>query len=209
VLLASFNMPMPAYTQAILDVSGWLRSHGILCGVAVAVLVATWFILRRLEFVASWIDKLVLRLPLYSRIYQAIVTSQISRNYRALMLSGATADEALQLCAEMLSNRAARAEIRRLRREIHDTGANLGTALRRSGYFPPEAVSIIATAEMTGHLEQALREVSEEYEEIARENVEAALAVIGPALVIATAAFVGSVLIGLFLPLSKVFENIR
>ena len=209
VLLKSFDMPMPTYTQAILDVSDWLRTHGILAGIAVAVLVATWFTLRRLEFVASAIDQLLLRLPLYSRIYQAIVTSQISRNYRALMLSGATADEALQLCAEMLSNRAARAEIRRLRREIHDTGANLGTALRRSGYFPPEAVSIIATAEMTGHLEQALREVSEEYEEIARENVEAALAVIGPALVISTAAVVGGVLIGLFLPISKVFENIR
>jgi type II secretory pathway component PulF len=164
---------------------------------------------RRIEGVAALVDTVVLRLPVYRHVYQAIVTAQICRNYRALMLSGATAGEALKLCADMLSNRAARAEIRRVRREVVRDGANLGTALRRCGYFPPEAVSIIATAEQTGHLDQALREVSDEYEELARETVEASLAILTPLLVIATAAMVGAALTGLFLPIAKVFENLH
>lgn len=209
VLIDGFAMPMPGYTQAILTASDWLRTNGLVGLAAVAVLVAAWLALRRTEVVATAVDRLLLRLPLYRGIYQAIVTAQISRNYRALMLSGAPANEALQLCAEMLGNRAARAEIRRLRREMQNTGANLGTALRRSGYFPPEAVSIIATAEATGALDQALLEVSQEYEELAREAVESALSVIGPVLVIATAGIVGAVLVGLFLPLSKLFEHLH
>jgi type II secretory pathway component PulF len=209
VLIAGFGMPMPGYTQAILDASDWLRANGALLLAAGVVLAVAAPFVRRIESAAALTDRVILRLPLYRKIYQAIVTAQICRNYRALMLSGATADEALKLCADMLSNRAARAEIRRVRREILQDGANLGTALRRCGYFPPEAVSIIATAEQTGHLDQALREVSDEYEELARESVEASLAIVSPALVIGTAAMVGGVLTGLFLPMAKVFENLH
>jgi type II secretory pathway component PulF len=209
VLIGGFGMAMPAYTQAILDLSDWLRANGPLLLALLAALAGAGLAARRIEAVARVADTVILRLPLYRRIYQAIVTAQICRNYRALMLSGATADEALKLCADMLSNRAARAEIRRVRREILQDGANLGTALRRCGYFPAEAVSIIATAEQTGHLDQALRVVSDEYEEIARESVEASLAVISPALVIGTAAMVGAVLCGLFLPIAKLFEHLH
>jgi type II secretory pathway component PulF len=209
VLIGSFGMPMPGYTQGILDGAEWLRGHGILLVVAVGLLMAACSVARRIEGVAALVDTVVLRLPVYRHVYQAIVTAQICRNYRALMLSGATAGEALKLCADMLSNRAARAEIRRVRREVVRDGANLGTALRRCGYFPPEAVSIIATAEQTGHLDQALREVSDEYEELARETVEASLAILTPLLVIATAAMVGAALTGLFLPIAKVFENLH
>ena len=209
VLLGSFGMQLPGYTQAIIDGADWLSHHGLLLLLVLMALLGAGHFLRQLDSVALAWDRLALRLPFYRKIYQAIVTSQICKNYRALILSGATADEALQLCAEMLSNRAARTEIRRLRREMHDTGASLGTALRYCAYFPPEAVSVITTAEATGHLPKALHELAAEYEETARESVEVALGVMSPALVIVPALVVGAILVGLFLPMAKLFENIR
>ena len=207
-LLGAFGGQLPAYTRAILAGADWVQAHVFQLLGAIALVAVAWSFLSRIEAVSLAIDRVTLRLPLYRKIYQAIVTSQICKNYRALMLSGATADETLALCAEMLSNRAARAEIRRMRREMHDTGANLGTALRRCGYFPPEAVTVIATAEATGNLAEALQTIAAEYEDEARESVQVALAVLNPVLIIVPALFVGAVLVALFLPLARLFEQL-
>ncbi len=207
-LLAAFNIPLPAYTLAVLGTADWLRSHILLLAAAGVMLMFAFNRIRANDRLALILDRLVLRLPLYAKIYRAIFTTLFAKNYRALLLSGATADEALALCSDMFSNRAARAEIRRLRREMHDAGANLGTALRRSGYLPPEAISAIATAEDTGALPETLRLLAEQYETDANEAVSATLSWIGPALIVCMGVIIGAVLLALFIPMAEFFKYV-
>ncbi len=207
-LLAAFNMTLPAYTVAVLGIAEWFRANGLFIAAAGALAAFAFNRIRANDRLALVLDRAILRLPLYSKIYKAIFTTLFSKNYRALLLSGATADETLALCSEMFANRAARAEIRRLRREMHDAGANLGTALRRSGYLPPEAISAIATAEETGALPETLKLLADQYETEANEAVSAALGWLGPALIVCMGVVIGAVLLALFIPMAEFFKYV-
>jgi len=207
-LLASFNMPLPAYSVAVLGIADWARTHMPLIVSAAAIAAVAFIRLRRIERFALAFDRAFLRVPIVARIYRAIFTTLFTKNYRALFLSGATADDNLALCVEMFKNRAARAELRRVRREMHDDGANLGTALRRCDFLPPEAVSAIATAEETGKLDETLKMLAEQYETEANEAVSDALSWLSPALIILMGAIIGAVVLALFIPMAEFFKYV-
>jgi type II secretory pathway component PulF len=207
-LLDAFNMSLPAYTLGIISTSRWVQHYWPVLAAGAVAVVAAWHLVRRVERLALVLDRVLIRAPLYRKIYQALTTAIVAKNIRSLVSSGATAIEALSLCEAIVSNLATRAEIRRLVRDMRD-GANFGTALRRSGYFPPEAVSIIATGEESGFFDKALDDVSTEYATSAREAVEDALSFLQPALVVLCAVLVGAVLFGLFLPLAQLYDTIQ
>ena len=73
--------------------------------------------------------------------------------------------------------------------------------------FPPLSIDMIEVGESTGALPQMLNSVAEFYEEDVGTRLQAALALIEPAIMIFMGIFVAFVLVSLYLPIFSLAES--
>jgi type IV pilus assembly protein PilC len=73
--------------------------------------------------------------------------------------------------------------------------------------FPPLSIDMVEVGESTGALPQMLNSVAEFYEEDVGTRLQAALALIEPAIMIFMGIFVAFVLVSLYLPIFSLAES--
>ena len=83
----------------------------------------------------------------------------------------------------------------------------MSTALSSTGVFPPLSIDMVEVGESTGALPQMLNSVAEFYEEDVGTRLQAALALIEPAIMIFMGIFVAFVLVSLYLPIFSLAES--
>jgi type IV pilus assembly protein PilC len=86
-------------------------------------------------------------------------------------------------------------------------GQPMSTALSSTGVFPPLSIDMVEVGESTGALPQMLNSVAEFYEEDVGTRLQAALALIEPAIMIFMGIFVAFVLVSLYLPIFSLAES--
>ena len=87
-------------------------------------------------------------------------------------------------------------------------GLSLTESLRRREVFPAMAEGLIKVGEESGNLGKMMGVISDNYEEILDENITRVTSLIEPILVIGLSFFVGTIVIGLFLPIIALIQNI-
>ena len=83
----------------------------------------------------------------------------------------------------------------------------MSRALSSTGVFPPLSIDMVEVGESTGALPQMLNSVAEFYEEDVGTRLQAALALIEPAIMIFMGIFVAFVLVSLYLPIFSLAES--
>ena len=83
----------------------------------------------------------------------------------------------------------------------------MASALSSTGIFPPLSIDMVEVGESTGALPQMLNSVAEFYEEDVSTRLQAALALIEPAIMIFMGIFVAFVLVSLYLPIFSLAES--
>ena len=198
--LRSGNTALPPLTQALMDVSGWIRAHGlaVLAGLAAAA-AAAWLVRlhprgREAE------DAFLLHVPVTGKILRTSGTAVFARVMSMLLESGVTLLDALRVSTRVLPNR-------RLARRIDSArdgvmrGEPLSAVLARAPEFLPMLPRMAAVAETTGSLGEAFGEVARFHETLLAISVKRLSAVIEPVTILVTGAIVGFVYVSFFLAL--------
>jgi type II secretory pathway component PulF len=217
VLLDSLNVPLPAITRLILNCSGFVEAHWPVILVAGGLTVIGLRTVRSAPVLGTAIDRLFLRLPLVGGVFQALVTAEVAKNYRALYVAGADAGSTFAACAGVVRNRALRAALLRSRTLLESGIVTAGNpdapaiteALRATGYFPELALTIIGTGETSGGLVRALDNVAKHYSTKAQERIQTLFAVFDKVVMLALIATVGAVVIGMWMPIMTAAQNIH
>ena len=217
LLLDSLNVPLPAITHQVLGASAWVQtSWPWIIGAAALFLIGVRF-LRLLPPVAMATDRVILRLPFLGGIFQALVTAEVAKNYRALYSAGTDAGSTLAACAGVVRNRALKAALLRSRTLLESGIVTAGNpdapaiteALRATGYFPELALTIIGTGEASGALALALDNVAKHYAVRAQERVQVFFAVFEKAVMLGVIAIVGAIVVGLWMPIMTAAQNLQ
>lgn len=216
-LVDALNVPLPAITRAVLGVSAFAQSFWPHFAVAVVGLVVVTQFIRGWPKAAATIDRIVLRLPLAGGVFQALVTAEVAKNYRALYSAGADAGSTLNACAGVVRNRALKSALLRSRTLLESgivdacnpDAPAITQALRATGYFPELALTIIGTGEMSGALAPALDKVARHYAAMAQERVQVLFAMFEKLVLLALIAVVGAIVIGLWLPIATATQHIH
>ncbi len=146
---------LPVLTRGLISLSDFLQNNWILLvsSIIISTVVTSW-LLRR-EGPKYQFHKLLLRLPLISRLVRGMNAARFARTFSILASSGVPVLEAMSISAEVVTNLPMRSAVDEAARRVRE-GTAINKALDSSGYFPPMTVHLIASGEASGNLDEML-----------------------------------------------------
>jgi type IV pilus assembly protein PilC len=149
----------------------------------------------------------LLKLPLIGNCMMTWCVVIFSRTFGDLLICGCSVVESLKMARESIGNYYMKEKLSFTIEDVQQ-GSSLTDSLRRRSVFPAMAEGLIKVGEESGKLGEMMNKVASSYEEQLNEIITRLTSMIEPVLVIFLAGFVGSVVIGLFLPLVSLIQNI-
>ncbi|MCD6162629.1 MAG: type II secretion system F family protein [candidate division Zixibacteria bacterium] len=206
-MFSGLGAELPAPTQMVLNLSGFLRSNILTMIVAaIAALVGFKFALRNPNFNLAF-DKFKLRMPLLGDLIRKSSISRFTRTLSTLLSSGVSILDALEITAKTSGNLVIQHAIRKSMLSIAE-GETITAPLKESGVFPPMVTQMISVGEKTGGLDDMLSKIADFYDEEVDAAVAALTSVIEPIIIVFMGAVIGGILIAMYLPMFDIIGKI-
>jgi type II secretory pathway component PulF len=122
-----------------------------------------------------------------------------------LYRSGITALRGLEICRDLVGNRAVARALDDVRRGVLE-GTPMHKSLAQHDVFSPTLITMIATGESSGSLDFALQSVADYYNKIIPRRIKIVFAIFDPVMMITLIAIVGVVALSVVLPILQLWE---
>jgi type II secretory pathway component PulF len=114
--------------------------------------------------------------------------------------------ESLRLAREIVKSATIRQSLQYALNDLAH-GMTLSEAMGRHHIFPPTAQGLMSVGDRSGTIGAMMSRIAEKYESQLHGHIERMTKLLEPTLVLFLAGFVGSIVIGLFLPLVVIIEG--
>lgn len=205
-LLTGLAMHVPFLTQVVIWISQALvRGWPVLLGLAVGLPLAGQLALRSPRL-ARALDLFLMRLPVFGPLIAMFALSRFAHNLAMLHRAGIPLLRGLELCEQVVGNRAVSQALADVRRGVAE-GTPLSRCLSRHELFPPALVTMVATGEASGSLGDSLRGISEFYNKLIPRRIKLVFSVFEPAVMLTLIALVGCVALAVVLPIIQLWQT--
>jgi type II secretory pathway component PulF len=200
---------LPLITQVVIDTSNFLRSYGIFIaiGLVVAILsLKTWFASEKGKRV--W-EGLILHVPMIGPLVAQFAMARFCRMLGTLLGAGVPLVQSLNVARRSIGNQilvdAVGQSIERVQQ-----GGRLGQSLADCKMlFPSSALEMISVAEESGKLDVELVRLAGVTEGDLNRNLQTTVSFAEPLLLFLIAAFIGTIFIGMLLPVLSMSQYIH
>jgi general secretion pathway protein F len=199
-VFADVGQELPRLTVAMINISSFLRDHGIwlLLG-SIALIAAAAHGMRYLSFRRA-VHAFLLRIPLVGRLNRGINAGRFARTFSILAGSGVTVLEALRISSQVISNVPIRESVVEAASKVRE-GSGISRALERSGQFPPMMLHLISSGEASGRLESMLERAALNQEREVESTIASLLAVFEPLLILIMGGVVLLIVMSVLMPI--------
>jgi type II secretory pathway component PulF len=192
VLLGKSGQKLPVITQALISVSLFCGHWwwAILALVVAAVLGAKAAVSTPVG--RDWWDRFQLGVPVVGPVLRARFLAEVMQNLSTLVSNGVTMLAAMDLMRAATGNVYLKGLLERVADMVRE-GSSLAAAMRRTGFFPPVLLDILAVGEQTGDLSGSLARAAKRYDRELSSRIQHLTTLIQPAVILIVALFVGVV----------------
>jgi type II secretory pathway component PulF len=208
-IFAEFGGKLPWLTTLIVAASKYLMSYGWV--VAIVAIIAGVTIKRGLssEGGKRFVERTMLKTPLLGKVAARFALVRFARMLGTLVGAGVPLVSSLRTAKEALGNQTLADAVGRAIEEVQR-----GTALSKSLsgnvlLFPASVIEMIAVAEETGRLDKELVRLSIAYEGELDRNLRMLVALAEPLMLFMMAGLVGTVVVGMLLPVFNLSDLIK
>lgn len=208
-LFKNIGGELPAYTRFLITLSQYMRS--VWMGLfAVSVLVSLYFVRRyyRTEKGREHIDGMFLSLPLFGDLSRKVAIARFCRTFGTLIKAGVPMLSALDVVKDTAGNASIARSVEKIYNEVRQ-GGSISKPMARLTLFPTMVTQMVAVGEETGNLDEMLTKVAEFYDMEVDNSVESLTSLLEPIMVVGIGGIVGSVVIGMYLPIFSVIEQLH
>lgn len=199
---------LPLLTKVMLEISKFLRSWKIVIPfIAAIVFVFAFRQYYKTPVGRLQIDKLKLKLPIFGDLVEKSAVARFTRVFGTLTRSGVPILDSLEIVRDIAGNQVIANSIDAARAEIQQ-GGMISLALQKDNVFPLMAIQMISIGEETGELDAMLMKVADFYEDEVEQAVKALTSVLEPIMMVVLGGMVGVILLSMYLPMFKVFEEL-
>lgn len=199
-IFASADMELPFITQVLLNISHIMKKYFLV--LLVGIVAAVVGLAKYLNTVKGkhMMQRLTLRLPKFGTIFANSAVSRFTRSLSILTASGVPMIQGLEIVARVVNNVEYSSAILHARKGVSE-GMTLSQGLGVSDRFPPMVLHMIKVGEDSGALDTMLEKVADFYEAEVKYTVERLSSIIEPLLILFLALIVGTMLVGVMLPM--------
>jgi len=207
-IFRSFGIDLPRMTQILLDVSRFSVDRWyVVFGLPIVLFVVHIMALRRSYAYRYRVHKIMLKLPLIGPMLSKALIAAFTRNFGTLVQAGVPHLDALGIVRDATRNEVLAEGVESIRKTVRE-GEGIARPMGETGLFDDLVVNMVDVGEATGELDRMLLKVADAYEIQVDRQIDSLFKVIEPMLLIVVAAFVGFIVVALFLPLLEIMNTI-
>ena len=204
-----FGGKLPALTQFTVGLSDFITSKWYLVIVITVAAIRGFFAWKRSKWGRPQWDAFRLRIPLrIGEVVQKVALARWSRTLSALVSAGVPILQAIEVTGTTAGNKVVEDAMDR----VHDSvkrGGTIAAPLKDVNVFPSMVVHMIGVGEETGALDTMLTKIADFYEEEVSAAIKALTSILEPVMIILIGGIVGFIVISMYLPLFKVYDQIK
>ncbi|NJO45554.1 MAG: type II secretion system F family protein [Oscillatoriales cyanobacterium RM2_1_1] len=152
-------------------------------------------------------DRIYLKLPLFGPLIEKSAVARFCVIFGSLTRSGVPIMSSMEIVRDVAGNQTIADAIENARVNIQQGGL-ISTALAEKEVFPALAIQMIAIGEESGELDKMLMKVGAFYETEVEEAVKSLTSALEPLMILVVGGIVASVLLSMYLPMFKVFQDL-
>jgi type II secretory pathway component PulF len=192
VLLGKSGQKLPVITQALITTSlfcahWWWAIAAFIGAVIMGLRIAVATPAGR-----AWWQRAQLDVPVVGPVLKARFYAEVMQNLSTLVSNGVTMLSAMDLMRAATGNVYLKGLLERVGNMVRE-GSSLASAMRRTGFFPPVLLDILAVGEQTGDLAGSLARAAKRYDRELTSRIQHLTTLIQPAVILIVALFVGVV----------------
>lgn len=202
-LYKGFGADLPAFTQAVINLSRFVQRDGVYIAVVLGLAVyAFLYFKKRSKAMREFLDRASLKIPIIGPILNKSAIARYARTLSTMFSAGVPLVEALDSVAGATGNIIYENAVHRMRDEVA-TGQRLQRAMESTGLFPNMVNQMIAVGEESGSLDEMSGKVATFYEAEVDNAVDAMSSLLEPMIMAILGVLVGSLVIAMYLPIFK------
>jgi type IV pilus assembly protein PilC len=198
--------PLPGITVFLINCSNSMVQTWYYWLIGVATIIIGFKVANKIPAGKYGLDYCKYNMPLFGPIIAKTAVSRFSRTLGTLMSSGVPVLSALAIVKETSGNEVVAEAVQKVYDAVKE-GEGIAAPLSRTKVFPEMVISMVEVGEETGKLPEMLDKIANTYEEEVDNAVGALTSLIEPLMIVALAGMVGTIVIALFLPLTKIIEK--
>src|SRR5918998_103886 len=205
-----FGGDLPVITKFTVQLSHFVTGRWYL---GLAIVVGCVYAFRKWKSTEKgreqW-DRFKLRVPFkIGDIVQKVALARFSRTYSALISAGVPMLQAIEITGRTAGNRVVELAMENVRDSVKSGGSIAQPMKEEPAAFPMMVTQMVAVGEETGALETMLSKVADFYEDEVAAALKALTSILEPLMIIVVGAIVGFIVISMYMPMFKVYDQIR
>lgn len=199
------KITLPPPTAFLFGLSDLLVHHlPLMIGVGVLGVIGVRALVRSETGRVLW-DRWRLRIPVLGRVLRLVGITRFCRVLGTMLANGVPILQALAISKDAVGSRVMAEGIEQAAENVRG-GEPLAEPLRKDGLFPVEIVEMIAVGEESNQLETVLVRVADTVERRTNRQVDAAVRLMEPLILVVLAVVIGFVAVGLLYPMMMMSE---
>lgn len=207
-ILIDQDVPIPWYTQVVIDVSDFMVSYWYLIIIAMVGGFFSFFMWKSSATGRPVWDRILLQLPIVGKIARMIAVSRFTRTLSTLLSGGVPMLNAMDIVRNVVDNEVLARAIDDARENIRE-GESIAGPLKKSEQFPPIVIHMVSIGEKTGELERMLNQVAETYDFQVKNKVDGLTSVLNPIMTVLMGGVIGFIVLSVLVPMMDMLNTVQ
>jgi type IV pilus assembly protein PilC len=204
-MFASFGAKLPGPTQALLDLSAFLRKWGIFILMAIVGAIIAFKKWKATPKGAFALDQFFLKAPVFGELNRKVASARFARTFGQLTRSGVLILNALEIVSGATGNKVAGKVIMDARAAV-EKGEPLSSAMVNQTVFPLLLVRMLQAGEKTGKVDEMMDSIADFYDDEVETMLAGLTSLLEPLLMVFLGVIIGGIVLCMFLPIFKMGE---
>jgi type IV pilus assembly protein PilC len=155
-------------------------------------------------------DTFKLKIPMkIGGIVQKVALARFSRTFSGLIAAGVPMLEAIEITGKTSGNKVIENAMVEVRESVKNGGTITAPMRTVPAAFPAMVTQMVGVGEETGAIETMLSKIADFYEDQVNAAVKALTSILEPIMIIVVGGIVGFIVIAMYLPMFKVYDQIK
>ena len=202
-VFSSFGADLPGPTLFVISMSEffvawwWLIFGGL--GGGLYFFMQAW---KRNEKVQQFMDRLMLKLPVFGELVEKSVVARWTRTLSTMFAAGVPLVESLDSVGGASGNSVYASATEKIQHEV-STGSSLTAAMTGVRLFPNMVLQMCAIGEESGSIDQMLGKAADFYESEVDDMVAGLSSLMEPIIIVILGTIIGGIVVSMYLPIFK------
>lgn len=203
---ASLDVPLPASTQLMLDISSFLAQWAWLIGLVILALIIAYLIAMKFRSPRKFRDRMLLKTPVIGVTIKFAMIERFTRILASMVSAGVAIPESMRVAAESVTNLVYQDALMGVRQRMLE-GEGLAGPIAQTGLFPGMATQMFRVGETTGTLDNQLEVAADYYSDELGYKVDKLASLLEPTVVVIMGTVVGFVAFALVSAMYGIFQS--